>query len=298
MTLEFSIKTPLYFALISLFLLSCDYIPKDDKHPEVPFFHDIIKDRNIFEKVIELGSESEKIHLLNNGKLLYISRSLKKAELEKPINVEEKTAINDNDKMIYTIEIRDFENKIYFKKEIESHAYAQDFVIIIDKEANLYLKGNQYFSPDYQNSKTLEEVNVMDSLYAYDPKVESGITQDSLKKEYKKALAKKYKIEWTEDATYFIQNNQIIIADNPEIINDAELTAKNFDTFDEAVLIEYRNDNRAFPSSYYYDYYKIGNLKFKYSDGTSGMEPPQKIENNGKTYLYHPKHGLYKILTK
>ena len=289
-------KTNLYFIFISLFLLSCDYIPKDDKHPEVPFFHDIIKERNIFEKVIEFSSESGKIYFLNNGKFMYISTFIKKAESTKPVKSDEKTAFTDDDKMIYKIEIRDFENNIYFHQEVESHVFAQEFTIIFDKKANLYLRGNQYFSPDYQENKPIEEVNVSDSLYAYDPKEENGIIEDSLKKEYKKALAKKYNFQWTEDIEYIIQNNQIIIAGNGEIINDSELTAKNFDTFDEAVLIEYRNDNRAFPSSYYYEYYKIGNLKFKYSDGTSGMEPPQKIENNGKSYLYHPKYGIYRIL--
>lgn len=288
-------KITLYLIPILSVLWSCDYIPKEDQHPEVPFFHDIIKDRTVFEKVIELSSESEDIYLLNTNKYLHISYSTKKANQEKPIKADEKAMLND-DRLIYKIEIRDFDNKVYLHKEIESHRFAQEFSIIFDKKGNLFLKGNQYFAPDYQKSKNLEEINIEDTLFAYNPKEDNGIIEDSLRKEYKKSLEKRYDFKWKEDTDYIVRDTQILILNNHDLVNDAEPKKTYFDTFDESILVEYRNDNRAFPSSYYYDYYKYGKLKFKYADGTSGMRPPEKIGSNGKTYLFHPEYGLYRII--
>ena len=188
-------KITLYLIPILSVLWSCDYIPKEDQHPEVPFFHDIIKDRTVFEKVIELSSESEDIYLLNTNKYLHISYSTKKANQEKPIKADEKAMLND-DRLIYKIEIRDFDNKVYLHKEIESHRFAQEFSIIFDKKGNLFLKGNQYFAPDYQKSKNLEEINIEDTLFAYNPKEDNGIIEDSLRKEYKKSLEKRYDFKW------------------------------------------------------------------------------------------------------
>lgn len=284
-------KSSSLFILSILFLYSCDYFPKEDKHPEVPFFEDIIKDKTIFEPIALIdknNSDSHYLFFLNNGKYLSIKRSLEEVnrgrnDTNSKIDVERQVFLN--------VEIRDLENKLQFKEIIQSEKLKH---IIIDKNANLYANGYYYLSPDYSRKQKLDVINISDSLSARTMKNLSP-NEDSVTQVHLSILEKKFDFRKKDNDNYLIKNDRIIIFKNNEFVVDAERKQSPFDEFDDAILVEYRNDNRIFPSSYSYYYYNFGKIKFKYFDGKSGTMNPGKIEYDGQTYLFHPKFGIYKI---
>ncbi|KFC19038.1 hypothetical protein IO89_16090 [Epilithonimonas lactis] len=274
-------------------LTNCDYIPKDDKHPEVPFFEDIIQDKSIFQPVVTRDPavhDSHQLFFLNNGKYISVKETLE----EVPGNDEDGVKKTTKHLNVYNVLIEDLNNRPFLTRIVKTDKYSP---IIVDKDANLYLDGNFYGSPDYKLLKKLKLINITDSLAARTQK-ETSTNIDSLNQVQLSILERKYHFKQKNDEDYIIQNDQLILFRNTDIIVDALHQQKVFDEFDDSILIEYRNDNRAFPNSYYYYYYNIGKIKFKYFDGKSGTTNPTKIEFGGQTYMYHPKFGIYRIIKK
>lgn len=281
------------FAIPLFFLMNCGYIPKDDIHPEVPFFEDIIQDKSIFEPIITIDSaarDSHQLYFLNNGKYLSLKQSLE----EMAGNDEEGVKKDTEHLSVHNVQIEDLNNKSFLMGIVRSNKFSP---IIIDKNANLYLDGNFYESPEYKLKKRLKLINITDSLSARTEK-ETSTNTDSLKNFHLAILERQYNFQQKKDEDYIIQNDHLILFRNTDIIVDALQKQTEFDEFDDSILVEYRNDNRAFPSSYYYYYYNIGKIKFKYFDGKSGTTNPTKIEYGGQNYLYHPKFGIYRIIKK
>lgn len=278
------------FVLTLLLLISCDYIPKDDKHPEVPFFEDIIRDKSIFEPIVTRDPvvyDSHQLFFLENGRYLSVKESLE----EVSGNGDDRTKKDTEHLNVHSVQINDLNNRSFITKIFKTNKYCP---IIIDKNANLYLDGNFYASPDYKLTKKLNLINITDSLAARTEN-ETSINVDSSKKVQLSILERKFNFKQKKDEDYIIQNNHLILFRNTDIIVDALKKQMAFDEFDDPILMEYRNDNRAFPNSYYYYYYNIGKIKFKYFDGKSGTTNPTKIEYGGQTYLYHPKFGIYRF---
>ncbi|SEQ94543.1 hypothetical protein [Epilithonimonas lactis] len=281
------------FVVSILLLTNCDYIPKDDKHPEVPFFEDIIQDKSIFQPVVTRDPavhDSHQLFFLNNGKYISVKETLE----EVPGNDEDGVKKTTKHLNVYNVLIEDLNNRPFLTRIVKTDKYSP---IIVDKDANLYLDGNFYGSPDYKLLKKLKLINITDSLAARTQK-ETSTNIDSLNQVQLSILERKYHFKQKNDEDYIIQNDQLILFRNTDIIVDALHQQKVFDEFDDSILIEYRNDNRAFPNSYYYYYYNIGKIKFKYFDGKSGTTNPTKIEFGGQTYMYHPKFGIYRIIKK
>ena len=281
------------FVLTLLLLMNCGYFPKDDKHPEVPFFEDIIRDKSIFEPIATIDSaarDSHQLFFLNNGKYISVKESLE----EVPGNSDDDFKKDIEHLNVYTVQINDLNNKTFLTGIVKTNKYSP---IIVDKNADIYLDGNFYASPYYKLTKKLNLINITDSLAALTEK-EISTNIDSLNKVQLAILERKFHFKQKKDEDYIIQNENLILFRNTDIIVDAMQKQTSFDEFDDSILIEYRNDNRAFPSSYYYYYYNIGNVKFKYFDGKSGTTNPTKIEYGGQTYLYHPKFGIYRLIKK
>lgn len=281
------------FAIPLFFLMNCGYIPKDDKHPEVPFFEDIIQDRSIFEPIAMIAPaarDSHQLFFLNNGKYLSIKESME----EVPGNGEDGVKNDTEHLKVRNVQIDDLNNRSFLTGIVKTNQYSP---IIVDKNANLYLDGNFYGSPDYKLTKKLKLINITDSLSARTEK-ETSTNTDSLSKIHLSILENKFHFKQKKGEDHVIQNDNLILFRNTDVIMDALQKQTAFDEFDESILMEYRNDNRAFPSSYYYYYYNFGKIKFKYFDGKSGTTNPTKIEYSGQTYLYHPKFGIYRIIKK
>jgi len=281
------------FAIPLFFLMNCGYIPKDDKHPEVPFFEDIIQDRSIFEPIAMIdpaARDSHQLFFLKNGKYLSVKESME----EVPGNGEDGVKNDTEHLNVRTVQIEDLNNISFLTGIVKTNQYSP---IIVDKNANLYLDGNFYGSPDYKLTKKLKLINITDSLSARTEK-ETSTNTDSLNKIHLSILENKFQFKQKKGEDHVIQNDNLILFRNTDVIMDALQKQTAFDEFDESILMEYRNDNRAFPSSYYYYYYNIGKIKFKYFDGKSGTTNPTKIEYGGQNYLYHPKFGIYRIIKK
>lgn len=279
------------FIFILVILSGCDYFPKDDKHVEVPFFEDIIKDKTIFEPISiidENKSDSQHLFFLTNGKYLSIKQSLEEIKNDNAHPNLKKDTDHHN---ILNIEIRDLNNNLNFKEIINSNAFGH---IIVDKNANLYADGFYYSSPNYSKKIKMELINISDSLSARTLKNLSP-NEDSVQNVNLAILEKKFDFKKKKDEDYIVKNDKVFVFINADFLIDNEQKQSSFDEFDDPILVEYRNDNRAFPSSYYYYYYNIGKIKVKYFDGKSGTVNPGKIEYGGQTYLIHPKFGIYKI---
>ena len=287
-------KPSLIFIVLSILsLLGCDYVPKDDKHPEVSFFEDIIKDKTIFEPIATIDknpSISHQIFFLNNGRYFSFKEYLEEINQ----NNQEDNKKDIDHQSVYDLEIRDLKKNIYFQDKIiePNNSYSP---LVIDKNANLYFKEHLYLSPNYNQKQEAKLINITDSLQASISNFKNETNIDSTKNIHLLLLEKKYNFKKKENVSYIIQNGNVILFQNQKIINDSEQKWENFDEFDDSILVEYRNDNRAFPSSYYYSYYSFGNIKFKYSDGRSGTIHPRKIEYGGQVYLFHPKFGIYRF---
>lgn len=277
------------FVLTLLLLMNCGYFPKHDKHPEVPFFEDIIRDKSIFEPIATIDSaarDSHQLFFLNNGKYISVKESFE----EVPGNNDDGFKKDIEHLNVYTVQINDLNNKSFLAEIVKTNKYSP---IIVDKNANFYLDGKL----DYKLTKKLNLINITDSLSARIEK-ETSPNTDSLKNVHLSLLEQKFHFKQKKDGDYIIQNENLILLRNTDNIVDALQEQMAFDEFDDSILTEYRNDNRAFPSSYYYYYYNIGNVKFKYFDGKSGTTNPTKIEYGGQTYLYHPKFGIYRLIKK
>ena len=270
----------LILLLICHLCLGCNFFPKKDSFPEFPFFEQVITDKDLFEQIIKTD-ESQSLFFLNNNKYLSISEKfVEKRESSGNIH-------------IYEFEIKDMNNHSFFYEKIEKEPYYNPPQIFIDKDANFYLNEYKYLSPTYFQKQKFNEINISDSLFLYEPPVQNNGNIDSLKNIYMLYLEKKYGVSFDENRDYIIKHDTLIILSAKEITNDAELKKESFEEFHDKELAGYLNGGKL-PSSYYRYYYKLGEVKFKYSESTS-FELPQILKMDKNVYIFHSNFGLYKV---
>jgi hypothetical protein len=283
-------RSVLPFLLPVLFLTGCSYFPKDDQHPDVPFFEEIIKDKKLFEPIAVIpdnNSERSQLFFLSTGNYLLLNRTYDEV---KGNTSDDAKQIPDHRSSV-SVEIRNLNSNLVFKETGQTDRYNP---VVVDKNVDLYFNGFRYFAPGYTRKEAMPLISISDSLFART----SGINTsniDSLKRVHLAILEKKYAFKSKDNEDYTVSNGRLILFSQSDFIIDAKQKTAHFDEFDDPVLVEYRNDNRAFPNSYYYYYYSFGKIKFKYDDGAWGRESPLILQYGGQTYLSHPKFGLYRI---
>ncbi len=312
-----------------LFLIGCNPFPKEDSHPEVPYLKDLVKNKNILQK-IDFDTIFKEYSFLKSSKIL----------LQPHRYSDEFRIIDINKNSIFEMKI-DSEIPTYF-----------------DKSGNIYCNNMKYFYPDYKKSivcksidikkiindyqmaieKTLpnndsvfwvksreyakkiikkNNLKVVDSLDNYgDHSYESypKIVQDSIIKfnrmlykkypkqdsvlfkkvdDYEKLLGKKYKIDdldRTKTGNYVQeQNGELIFWRDERFVNDFRKESVTFDNFDDPILFEWNNGKLLTPTYLYYFEIKKG---VRVKDFTQWV-CKQVIDK--KTYLYSTEFGLYLV---
>lgn len=275
--------------LTSIILLtvvaSCSFFTEEDKHPEVEDFETFIKNKNYFEPIYEKPtSYSGDIYILKTNKFLVVS------PFQKEIENQEDSVKQVNGDWYYNLDLRNFDGKQIFTTTIEDESY------FVDDQGNIYVDNHQYTAPDYLQKKAFPVVNINDSLYWFRNKHSNHYNTDSLNLAYLKEAEKKYEFKYSDTLRYVISQNKLILFTNLKATNQSQLELTDLKEFDEPALMDIRSTGRLdIGTSFYYYYYKIGNLKFKYSDDKNGFEQPKVFKFKGNTYLYHDYFGIYKL---
>lgn len=66
-------KNAVLLTLISIFLFGCNpFLPKKEKYPEVPYLEDLIKHKNVLEK-IDIDLSNNIVEFLKSDKILVLT---------------------------------------------------------------------------------------------------------------------------------------------------------------------------------------------------------------------------------
>ena len=265
--------------------LNCRFFTEEDKHPEVIDFEEVIKDKNYFEPIYEKHDPySGDIFLLKTYKFLVVNQYYEKIESY------DNSAKQITDDLITNLELRDLNGKLIFSRTLENESY------FVDNKGNLYVENFQYSAPDYIQKKIFPMVNIEDSLYWFHQKNTNVYNTDSLNSVYLKEAEKEYGFKYSDTLRYAISQDKLILFTNLKATDQSQLKRINLKEFDEKALIDVRSTGRLdFGTSFYYHYFQIGDLKFKYSDDENGFEVPETFIYKGKTYLFHDRLGIYKL---
>lgn len=264
---------------------SCSFFTEEDKHPEVIDFEEFIKNKNYFEPIYaKSDAYSGEIFLLKSNKFLVVS------PFQKEVKSQEDSVKQVNGDWYYHLELRNFDGKQIFSTTIKDESY------FVDDKGNFYVENFQYSATEYLQKKLFPIINIEDSLYRFREKNPNVYNTDSLNSAYLKEAEKKYGFKYSDTLRYMISQDKLILFTNLKATNQSQLVLTDLEEFDEKALMDIRSTGRLdLGTSFYYHYFKIGDLKFKYSDDNNGFELPQKFTHNGKTYIFHKRFGIYKL---
>jgi len=265
----FPVAVCLFFLMGTLF--ACNPFPKKDKHPEVPFLADLVKDATKFIKVTGIEHLAE-IDFLKDGRIL-----LKPDDSHLPFKIID---VHGNVIMAQTF---DWGLPFYF-----------------DQQGNLYFNGEKYAYPDYKQHDYFKTVVFKDSIdkksASLDPELSDSI-KFKLLDDYEVELLKpyglkpcEYQVVHREKCDVFeIKNNVLLVRQDALYKNDFATLPEAPETFEDKILVRWQNGK--LPSPVYLEYYQVGKYKVKCED----MTFPRMIKLKGQNYLFSYSLGLFLI---
>ncbi|WP_296386021.1 hypothetical protein [Winogradskyella sp.] len=249
---------------------------EEDKYPDVPFLNDIIVDSDYF-IVTDIFNDSDKVEFLENDNF-FISNS--DDQITKIVTSQGKVVL---------------ENK--------SGSYPNYF----DTNGNFYKDGKMYYGSNYEKTKPVVVINVLDSMYSFKQKItNNGEITDSITN----ALIEDY--NWKMYISYdLIKERKAFLKtaiDTVKIKNDTLIdyssVRKNnylkkaipFKEFDEPIIINKHSTGGHFglPCIDYMSYYEIGKnkIRVKTKDHTTAWK---LYSVKDKMYLFDGFNKLYQV---
>lgn len=285
------------FLGFTILISSCHSIEKD-KHLEIPFFHEILNNKNMFLKFFKTDKEP----IFINDKMFLIISSSELPNEENNINLDEKNQDlkQEQGKILFKYELRDFENNIILNEKIIVDNYYNTPNVFIDNNSNLYINDNKYLAPTYSQKQKIELIIIQDKLNDYTSTIKNptniSLNYDSLRNKQFLVLQKKYNFKADKDKDYvFLQRDRLITSSN-RTVNQFKLKFKYFDEFDDPITVQYKPHGRLSEARYEYHYYQYKKFKFKYSEPESGLGVPILLKNGEQTIMFHQKYGFFKLL--
>jgi hypothetical protein len=274
--------------VVTMLISACNFTEKD-KHPEIPFFHEILNDKNVFISIYKTNKEPI---FINDGTFLTVSSSdLPNSE------TASKDIKKTEGRVLYEFELRNFSGNVILNEKILAEDYLNSPNVFIDSNSNVYINDVKYLAPSYTQKQKIELIIIQKELNDYSSTTKNplNLSLDSLQKEQLLVLQKKYNFIARKDEEFILQKGRLIMLTN-QLVNEFKPKFRYFDEFDSPSTIKYISHGRLNKTPYKYCYYNYKNIKFKYSQPESGLEPPQIFKSEGQNIMFHPKYGFYKIL--